>query len=90
MKFSGSSRDHINIEIEGKVARFWGELAAYGFIAGKMDWVYPEKRRATDEERYEFIKSIKKAYRKEQSRKVRKQFKICFYDEQGKKIGCMK
>lgn len=91
MKFiGGSSRDHINIELDGKIARFWGELAIYGFIAGQMDWVYPEERRATEEERLEFIKAVKKAYRKEQPRKVRKQFKIHFYNEQGKKIGSMK
>lgn len=90
MKFSGSSRAYIDIEVDGKIARFWGDITIYGFDAVDMEWVYPESRDATEEEEIEFIKVVKKAYRKEQPRIVRKQFKIRFFDKHGKKIGVMK
>lgn len=83
MKFDilNIEKGRIDIELQGKIARFSGELRDSGFNVNikKMELLSPEKRKATYEEAVVFIKELKKVYRKE-PHKNRKRFQLLFYD----------
>ena len=93
MKIIGVSRDCINVEVNGKIARFWGEpYGSYdGFMAliGTMEWIYPDEHEATYEETILLIQTMKSEYRK-LSRKERKLSRVIFCDDKWKKIDSIK
>lgn len=81
LKISGN-KSYVDIEFNGKVARFSGDMCLHGFsaIASTMEWIYPEtKNKVSDDERTEIIKEVKKFCRKNRN-------KIVFVDDKGKKI----
>lgn len=72
-------KEKLTIELNERIAQFEGELWENGFNIKirKMEWIYPEKRKATYEEAVAFIKELKRIYRKE-PRENRKKFQLCF------------
>lgn len=70
MKITGT-KWYVDIEHNGKVARFWGDLCLREFtaIANTMEWISPQiNNEVGDNERAEFIKEVKKSGKKRKSK----------------------
>lgn len=81
MKITGT-KSYVDIEHNGKTARFWGDLCLHGFaaIASTMEWISPNSCEIVNEdERNAFISEVKK-YCKRGKNKIR------FTDDNGRKI----
>lgn len=81
LKITGT-KGYVDIENNGKTARFWGDLCLQGFtaIADTMEWISPEGMgEVSDSERALLVKEVKKRNRKEK-------FKITFVDQKGKRL----
>lgn len=81
MKITGT-KSYVDIEHNGKTARFWGDLCLRGFsaIASTMEWLSPNMGEIVNEdERNAFISEIKKFCKRGKN-------KIMFTDDNGKKI----
>ncbi len=89
IKFSHIERKSIDVETHGRVARFRGEIcrAGDGFdaVKGTMEWLSPERRPATEEERAVFIREVKSVWRKS-LRKEKKKFQVHFCDKISKSL----
>lgn len=62
VKIKGT-KSYVDIEYNGRIARFWGDLCLHGFraIANTMEWVFPHKEgTVTEDERNTFIAEVKK------------------------------
>jgi hypothetical protein len=73
---------YVDIEHNGKKARFWGELGYNGFLAAasSMKWLPPHDGEAvTDDERAALIREVKKHFRW-------CRYKVTFFNDKGKKI----
>ena len=82
MKIVFTSKESIDIEYEGKVARFSGELGIVGFRAkaDSMKWVTPQNDNSiSPAERKRWIDEINRYYVKSKDR-------IFFLDSNGKEI----
>ena len=80
MKVSGT-KSYVDIECEGKTARFQGELLIHGFeaIASTMEWLSPKPGdQVSEEDRVRLISMIQKHFRW-------KRFKVFFVDDKGEK-----
>ncbi len=80
MKISGT-KSYVDIEQNGKTARFWGDLCINGFqaVASTMEWIAGGNGdKPSDAERTSLMKEVKKNHSKH--------FKITFVDDKGKKI----
>jgi hypothetical protein len=82
MKIVCSSKGTVDIEYDGKVARFSGELGIVGFkaIANSMKWLSPKNNSPVSHaERKKWIDAINEYYAKSKDR-------IIFVDNSGKEI----
>lgn len=73
---------YVDIENNGKVARFWGDLCLHGFsaIASTMEWLSPDASvSVNDDERNALIKDVMKFCRW-------RKFKVIFIDDKGKRL----
>ena len=80
MKISGT-KSYVDIEKNGKTARFWGDLCINGFqaVASTMEWITGGNgSKPSDAERTSLMKEVRKSRSKH--------FKITFVDDTGKKI----
>lgn len=81
MKITGT-KSYVDIEHNGRTARFWGDLCLHGFsaIASTMEWIAPHTDDIVKEdERNAFISEVKKFCRRGKN-------KLIFTDDNGKKI----
>ncbi|MBQ1735149.1 MAG: hypothetical protein II038_09735 [Lachnospiraceae bacterium] len=81
IKITGT-KCYVDIQYEGKTARFWGDLCVNGFsaIASTMEWILPEgETKVSEEDRSSLIVAIRRHQRW-------KRFKIIFVDDHGKPI----
>ena len=72
-------KEKIDIELDGRIARFKGNMWEYGFHVNKrkMKWLYPEERIGTYKESIRFTKELKRIYKKE-PRENRRRFQLVF------------
>ena len=79
MKITGE-KGHVDIEHNGNIARFYGDLCINGFsaIASTMEWLL-HKGSVREEERLELMKAVREHLKKNK-------FKVHFTDEKGKKL----
>jgi hypothetical protein len=76
------TKGYIDIEHDGKKARFWGDMIYHGFsaIASTMEWLPPDDGDAvSDDERISLIKAVKKHCRWHR-------YKVVFTDDKGKRL----
>lgn len=81
MKITGT-KSYVDIEHNGRTARFWGDLCINGFlaIASTMKWISPCSNDTIKEnERNAFILEVKRFCKKGKN-------KIIFTDDKGKRI----
>jgi hypothetical protein len=81
MKIEGNSQ-YVDIEYNGRTARFWGELCTFGFLAAAstMKWLPPDDGEPiTDDEKIAVIKAVRKYCRW-------LRYKVVFADDKGKII----
>jgi len=82
MKIVFSSKASVDIEYNGKVARFSGELGAVGFraIASSMKWLSPAKGIPVSRiERKKWVEAVNEYYAKNKDR-------VFFVDDNGKEF----
>lgn len=81
MKITGA-KGYVDIEHNGRTARFWGDLCLRGFsaIASTMEWLPPYSNDVIKaDERNAFILEVKKFCKRGKNN-------IIFTDDKGKKI----
>jgi hypothetical protein len=75
------TKGYIDIEHNGKTARFWGDMRFYGFsaIANTMEWLPPhDGETVTDDERVALIREVKKHFRW-------RKYRVTFVNDKGKR-----
>ena len=79
MKITGN-KGYVDIERDGDVARFYGDLCTKGFeaIASTMEWL-TNVRSVKEEERLELMCAVREHLKKNK-------FKVFFTDERGKRL----
>jgi hypothetical protein len=73
---------NVDIEHDGKIARFWGDLCNVGFaaIASTMEWLSPNSSEPVSEtERNEFMKAVNEHFANVKDR-------VFFVDDNGKEL----
>ena len=81
MKITGK-KGYVDIEYNGKTARFWGDMCLHGFsaLASTMEWMSPTPTTEVDpSEKASLIKDVKSFCK-------RQPFKITFRDDNGKTV----